>query len=551
MKNKDENQILLQQEENLNEQRKSYWTPKSITFEDVQLSDNGISPDQRKRALNQLSEYVKDSQENFLGYQATQRMDFSEFSKYLDVSINNLGDSFSSPKWDSNQVPPDGYFRMNDKWIERAVLDYYAKLWNAKSPRLVEEDKEEGWLETYWGYILTMGSTEGNLLAMRNGRDYLNGTLLQYDPKPQTNTNNTFVNKSLEEVGYVQAVQDETNLNALTPVLFYSEATHYSIKKLAQVLQIKTFAQIAIERGFENPFTEDRKWPNTIPIDKTGAIKVDELVKYATFFIQKGFPILVNFNYGTTWTGAYDDVGEAVAKLKPVLDRFGMFDRKIRIRGKEYERNGFWYHVDGALGAAFVPFIKNDVEDGDEISKEFPDFDFKLHVHSISTSGHKWVGMPWPCGIYMTKNKYLISNDVPDYVGSLDSTLAGSRNGFSALLMWDYLSKRSKDDLKAEVLNALKTVEYTKGELEKIYPRKVLHVPGSLVVIFPKPTKIDIIKKYSLASSGNFSHIFIMRHVTEEMIDNLIIDLKKNLLKEEPLLTSKTDNDTVDHSFGW
>ena len=192
MKNKDENQILLQQEENLNEQRKSYWTPKSITFEDVQLSDNGIGPDQRKRALDQLSKYVKHSQENFLGYQATQRMDFSEFSKYLDVSINNIGDSFSSPKWNSSEVPPDGYFRMNDKWIERAVLDYYAKLWNAKCPRLVEEDKEEGWLETYWGYVLTMGSTEGNLLAMRNGRDYLNGTLLQYDPKPQINTNNDF-----------------------------------------------------------------------------------------------------------------------------------------------------------------------------------------------------------------------------------------------------------------------------------------------------------------------------------------------------------------------
>ena len=29
-----------------------------------------------------------------------------------------------------------------------------------------------------------------------------------------------------------------------------------------------------------------------------------------------------------------------------------------------------------------------------------PVFDFRLdHVASIVTSGHKWIGAPWPCGI--------------------------------------------------------------------------------------------------------------------------------------------------------
>ena len=30
-------------------------------------------------------------------------------------------------------------------------------------------------------------------------------------------------------------------------------------------------------------------------------------------------------------------------------------------------------------------------------------------------SGHKWPGAPWPSGIYMTQNRYMLTNDVPSY----------------------------------------------------------------------------------------------------------------------------------------
>ena len=64
---------------------------------------------------------------------------------------------------------------MNTKWMECNVLDYYASLWNGKWSYKLEDP------ETYWGYVLTMGSTEGNLYAAWNARDYLSGKCLYSD----------------------------------------------------------------------------------------------------------------------------------------------------------------------------------------------------------------------------------------------------------------------------------------------------------------------------------------------------------------------------------
>ena len=61
------------------------------------------------------------------------------------------------------------------KWMERNVLDHYASLWNAKWPHDITDP------DTYWGYILTMGSSEGNIYGLWNARDYLEGKLMLTD----------------------------------------------------------------------------------------------------------------------------------------------------------------------------------------------------------------------------------------------------------------------------------------------------------------------------------------------------------------------------------
>ena len=77
-----------------------------------------------------------------------------------------------------------------------------------------------------------------------------------------------------------------------------------------------------------------------------------------------------------------------------------MYERTIELEDKSTEiRRGFWIHVDGDLGASYMPFVEmaseNGLRDG---MKPGPKFDFRLDfVSSIVTSGHQWIGAPFPC----------------------------------------------------------------------------------------------------------------------------------------------------------
>ena len=99
------------------------------------------------------------------------------------------------------------YIIMLIKLPNLLYTDYYALLWNAK------------WLydthdpETYWGYVQTMGSTEGIFHAMWSARNYLSGKYMQSRRGKAT-----------------IAAQDEyhlllstSNANNAIPVVFYSK----------------------------------------------------------------------------------------------------------------------------------------------------------------------------------------------------------------------------------------------------------------------------------------------------------------------------------------
>ncbi|MCG8637917.1 MAG: pyridoxal-dependent decarboxylase [Desulfobacterales bacterium] len=510
-----------------------YWVPDGLTLEDLRLSPGGLSRDGRDKVMNCLHTSMETLGDDFVGFQATQKQDFRNLSDYLAVSVNNIGDPFSVRPDTPESPPPDGYFQMNSKCLERAVLDYYATLWNAEAPYLTKEDTDDRgkWLESYWGYVVSMGSTEGNLLALRNARDYLKGVRLQFDTRSAADflrDMDPVISGATETVLRFMEylVPEEDSTPEFTPVFFYSEAAHYSIKKITKILEIKTFQDIGRKLG-DCPVTDDGQWPAMVPTDADGAMDIGKLENLVDFFAKKKYPVMICFNYGTTWTGAYDNVEEACKRLIPILKKHGMYERTLEWPGddKKSTRKGFWFHVDGALGAGYVPFLKmlpKEVFD----SSVFPEFDFNQEIASISMSGHKWMGAPWPCGLFMTKNKFRITNDVPSYVGSLDSTLAGSRNGFSAILFWDYLSRRSHADLAREAKNAQALAARAYEALNELYPGRVDRAPGSLAIRFPRPD-IRLVKKYSLSSMGNQSHIFIMKNITEENLEKLLADLRE------------------------
>jgi histidine decarboxylase len=346
------------------------------------------------------------------------------------------------------------------------------------------------------------------------------------------------------------------------PIAFFSQDTHYSITKIVRALEIPTFYEIG-EKEYKGqcPITSDRQWPKEVPSENgnegSGAIDVDKLIQLVEFFAKTGSPPLIILNMGTSFKGAYDDVEKVSRLLKPILEQNKLYTRKVEYAPGHFdERTGYWIHVDGALGASYLPFLD---KAQDRIKERIPKFDFSLPlVHSIVTSAHKFPGCPMPSGIYMTKRKYQIAPpDDPEYIGSPDTTFAGSRNAISPAVLWCYYANTSDEIEIEKALKVEETAKYAERKLKELeqnhqnsgYQLWVHRTPLSLAIIFRDPENRDIISKYSLSQMKlkidgeqeprKYAHIFIMPSVTKELIDKLVEDLKHVY---DQLFSSKQEN---------
>ena len=251
----------------------------------------------------------------------------------------------------------------------------------------------------------------------------------------------------------------------------------------------------------------------------------------------------------TTFKGAYNDVEEAGKVLLPVLEKNGMYERRLQMCGTDgkqtyIDRKGFWFHVDGAFGASYTPFLQMAHRSGLTDVKPPPRFDFKLSfVSSIVTSGHKWIGVPWPCGVFITKSGLTLhqSNETHiSYTDSPDTTIAGSRNAHTALVLWNYLSTHSYQDQAELAVRAVETVLYFVRKLREVEDAIgqdlwIIHAPASLAVCFKRPSP-EVREKFSLSCSwlcvGRewrlYAHLFVVEGTTAMvMIDEMIESLKK------------------------
>lgn len=433
---------------------------------------NTSSPNDR---IKELYARLSTQQRDFLGLQLSQALDFSSLAPFLNIHLNNLGDPFVS-----------NCATLNTREMECEVLDHFAGLWHA--PGRVPLDPD-----SYWGFLLTMGATEGNLYALWNARDYLAGDPLMHGGSCEKNR---------------------------VPVLFYSEDTHYSITKCTRLLQLETFHKLGngLYPGL-CPITKDGRWPDGIP-SCDGSIDPKHLAALVGFFVARGYPPIVFLNVGTSFKGAYDDVESVWRALLPVFERHG-----LRIRATENERQDYWVHIDGALGAGYLPHLEKAKALG-LTEERVPIFDFRLpYVSSIVTSAHKWFGAPFPSGVFMTREKYRLNPCAQaQYVVTPDSTLASSRNGLSALILW-YAINNSVGDTPARVASRCALLaDYATRRLEKIrewHPGFwVKRASASLAVRFPTP-RSEIFERFGLSADGGASHIFIMPHVTRSMVDAL------------------------------
>jgi len=186
--------------------------------------------------------------------------------------------------------------------------------------------------------------------------------------------------------------------------------------------------------------------------------------------------------------------------------------------------------------------------------KDVPEFDFSIDaVMSIVCSMHKWIGAPWPGGVYMTRREFQINPpDTAGYIGSPDTTLGGSRNGFSPMLFWKYFARNSYQSNIRRALDTERVASQFEAELKKLEAELQERFPDdnvdlwiqrsslSLAVLFRK-VNANITYKYTVDSETvyvpidnntisekrTFSHIYSMTSLGKyNLVDKLIADIR-------------------------
>ena len=317
---------------------------------------------------------------------------------------------------------------VDTKEIEIEVIDFFKNLLRAQP-------------NDVWGYV-TNGGSEGNLYGLYLAREaFPNG------------------------------------------MVYYSESTHYSVKKNLHLLNIPNI----VIRAQEN-----------------GAIDYKDLEH--SVMLRRDVPAIFFLNIGTTMKEAIDELDS----IKDIIKRLAIKD--------------YYIHCDAALCGMTAPFVD-----------PRPAFDFHDGADSISISGHKFIGSPIPCGIVLSKKEHSdrVGRSI-SYVATKDTTITGSRNGLSPLILWFALKTLGVSGLKARVQHGLDLAAYAVEALNNIGVKSWRNA-NALTVVLETPSAA-ICKKYQLAVEDEIAHIICMPGIEKHHIDSFIKDLEE-------------DDKTVNHSL--
>jgi histidine decarboxylase len=282
--------------------------------------------------------------------------------------------------------------------------------------------------------------------------------------------------------GYVTNGSTEGNLYGLylarellpDGIVYFSQDSHYSVGKNLHFLNLRHIM---------------------IRAQPSGEIDYEDLRE--TLRIRRDAPPIIFANIGTTMREARDDIG----RIRSILDELAIESRYI--------------HCDAALCGGYAAFLD-----------PRPAWDFEDGADSIAISGHKFIGSPIPCGIVLARRGHVerIGHSVA-YIGSVDTTISGSRNGFTPLLLWYAIRALGIEGLQQRIEKSLATAAYAEQRFQDL-GIAAWRNPQALTVVFPQPPPA-VCDKWQLATAGGSSHIICMPHVRREQIDELIGDIER------------------------
>ena len=287
-----------------------------------------------------------------------------------------------------------------------------------------------------------------------------------------------------ETWGYVTAGGTEGNLYGLylareifpEGVVYFSEHTHYSAAKIVRVLGARSI----MIRGRDD-----------------GEIDYDDLRE--TLRLHRDVSPIILANIGTTMHGAVDDLA------------------KIRALMKELAIVRYYIHADAALSCMILPWVP-----------EPEPFGFDAGVDSVTVSGHKFIGSPMPCGVVLARRCHVdrVARSV-EYVGCMDTTIAGSRNALAPLVLWSALQRRGEAGFRQRALDCIALADYAIAQFKAAGVTTWRH-KNSVTVVFPNPGP-EVIARWQIAPRHDIAHIITLPHVTRAMIDAVVADVARSL----------------------
>ncbi|PZG10250.1 histidine decarboxylase [Micromonospora craterilacus] len=278
--------------------------------------------------------------------------------------------------------------------------------------------------------------------------------------------------------GYVTTGGTEGNLSALvaayrrwpTARIFFSTAAHYSIRKIVEMIG----ARKVVVRAHPD-----------------GEMDYDDLA--AQVRKRRRWPAIVVATAGTTMTEAVDDT----SRIRAVLT--------------EYDMAGH-LHVDAALSG--IPLAldgKLRLDDARQIG-------------SIAISGHKFLGVPTPCGVVLIRDSIRTPAGHPiAYTNSIDTTITGSRCGLAAALLWHAIAVHGREGHRWRAAEARSVAAYAVQKIRATGWR-AWRYPHAFTVVMPTPPEA-VRAKWLLATDGQLSHLICMPGITTGQIDALAADL--------------------------
>ncbi|AEB28508.1 histidine decarboxylase [Francisella hispaniensis] len=289
-----------------------------------------------------------------------------------------------------------------------------------------------------------------------------------------------YMSNTNDSWGYIASCSSEAILYAVwnarnyfksyDVTLIYSDYAHYCVSKTANILAIKN---------------------KIIASRKNGEIDLELLESFLKENYNKKQAYIFIATIGSTITSSIDNYKEARNIFKKYTDNF-------------------YIHLDGAFDGAFLP-LKNDYILGEDFE-------------SVNISGHKFLGSPMPSGILLIQKRYISQNYI-EYIDNDDMTIGGSRNGLSAVLLYNrILSLGSKKGLMQRYQECLDKSE-TFLTVLKNNNIKAWKNPQAITIVLEDIDK-RIFDKWHMPKYKNQATITCLPKLNNEMLVELIFDIK-------------------------